>query len=40
MASMAGLLVAAMLALLLAGCATVQDAPVPAACLGAPATFV
>jgi hypothetical protein len=40
MAAMAGLLAAAILALLLAGCATVKKEPVPAACLGAPASFV
>jgi hypothetical protein len=40
MACMAGPLVAVMLALVLAGCATVGDDPVPAACLGAPGTFV
>jgi hypothetical protein len=40
MADMAGLLVAALLALLLAGCATQDDEPMPVACLGAPETFV
>ena len=40
MADMAGLLVAAVLALLLAGCARQDDEPMPAACFGAPATFV
>jgi hypothetical protein len=40
MAAMGGRLVAAILALLFAGCATVQDDPVPAGCLGAPATIV
>jgi hypothetical protein len=37
---MPGLLAAAILALLLAGCATAKEQPVPAACLGAPATLV
>jgi hypothetical protein len=40
MAAMAGLLAAAILVLLLAGCATVEKDPVPAACLGGPASFV
>jgi len=40
MAAMAGPLVAAILVLLLAGCATAQDDPVPAACLDEPATIV
>jgi hypothetical protein len=34
------LLLVAILALLLAGCATVKDDPAPAACNGAPASFV
>jgi hypothetical protein len=37
---MAGLLVAALLALLLAGCATQDDEPMPLACQAAPATVV
>ncbi len=37
---MAGLLGAAILALLLTGCAEAERDPVPAACLGAPASFV
>jgi hypothetical protein len=37
---MAGSIVAAILVLMLAGCATVRDEPVPAACLGEPATIV
>ena len=37
---MAGLLVAAMLALLLAGCTTANDEPLPAACLAGPARLV
>jgi hypothetical protein len=40
MAAMAGPIVAAILALLLAGCATVQEDPVPPGCLGRPATIV
>lgn len=40
MADMAGLLVAALLALLLAGCATQEDEPMPAACFAAPARVV
>jgi hypothetical protein len=40
MARMAGLLAAAILALLLAGCADTADDPLPAACLDVPAKFV
>ena len=40
MAAMAGPIVAAILALLLAGCATARNDPVPAGCLGEPATIV
>ena len=40
MAAMAGPIVAAVLALLLAGCAAVQEDPVPAACIGEPAAIV
>jgi hypothetical protein len=40
MADMAGPLVAVLLMLVLAGCATAKDDPVPAACLGAPASFL
>jgi len=40
MPAMAGPLVAAILVLLLAGCARAQDDPVPAACLDEPATIV
>ena len=40
MLAMVGPLVAAILALLLAGCATVQDDPVPAPCLDEPETIV
>lgn len=40
MAAMAGLIVAAILVLLLAGCAPARDEPVPAGCLGEPATIV
>jgi hypothetical protein len=40
MAVMAGPIVAVMLALLLAGCATVRDDPVPTGCVGDPATIV
>lgn len=40
MALMAGPLVAALLVLLLAGCASQGDDPMPAACFGLPATFV
>jgi hypothetical protein len=40
MPAMTGRLVAAILALLLAGCARDQDDPVPAACLDAPGTIV
>jgi hypothetical protein len=39
MAAMAGSIVAVILALLLAGCAVVRDEPVPAGCLGRPATI-
>jgi hypothetical protein len=40
MAAMAGPIVVAILALLLAGCATARDEPVPAGCFGQPATIV
>jgi hypothetical protein len=40
MPAMAGSLVTAILVLLLAGCATVHDDPVPVACLDEPATIV
>jgi hypothetical protein len=40
MAAMAGPIVAAVLALLLAGCATAQREPVPSGCLGQPAAIV
>jgi uncharacterized protein YceK len=40
MAVMASRIVAVMLALVLSGCATVRDAPVPTGCVGDPATIV
>ena len=40
MAAMAGSIVVAILVVLLAGCATTGDEPVPAGCLGEPATIV